>query len=85
MTVYPFYVEAVADGRSTPIKGGTKQKDGCLVTHIYQRNRGEITNPYKISQFPCDMMDDETGKLVHRLVTHVYYQGELIHSHITDY
>lgn len=83
MSVYPFYVSANAEGRRTPIAGGTRKKDGDMTVEIYQRSEGSITNPYTIRQYsiyPC-----EDGVQKHQLVTDVYFQGAVIHSHTTDY
>lgn len=80
MAVYPFYISAKADGRTTPIEGGTRRKEGTIYTKIYQRDNGEITTPIKISQYPAD---GENGKL--QLVTEIFYLGESILKHITDY
>lgn len=79
MSVYPFYVETFAEGRKTPIAGGTKKKDGVMSTTVYQRERGAITTPFKIEQ--SSFIEDG----VRRLVTKVYFQGELLKEHITDY
>ena len=80
MSVYPFYIEAIADGRKTPIAGGTRRKEGKILTKIHQRENGEITTPYEIHQYP---FIHEDGSI--ELVTKVYFQGEVIHTHITDY
>lgn len=77
--VYPFYIETVAEGRRTPIAGGTRRKDGTMNTKVYQRENGNITTPFKIEQSSFE----EEG--VRKLVTRVYYQGELIKEHITNY
>lgn len=45
MAVFPFYISTIASGRQTPIAGGTKSKTGYMETFLYQRDRGEITNP----------------------------------------
>lgn len=79
MAVYPFYISTDADGRKTPIAGGTRKKDGDMTTTIYQRSNGGITTPFKIRQYSTEI----DGVL--KLVTDVYYLGELIKSHITDY
>lgn len=85
MSVYPFYVEANAEGRRSPIAGGTRRKDGDMTVEIYQRSKGAITNPYTIRQYSTYPMNEASGEREHKLVTDVYYQGEVIHSHITDY
>ena len=79
MSVYPFYISAEAEGRRTPIAGGTRKKVGEMTTTVYQRESGNITTPFKIRQY-----SKEIGG-VHKLVTDIYYQGEVIKSHITDY
>ena len=83
MAVYPFYIEAKASGRQTPIAGGTRQKDGDITTVIYQRDKGEITSPFKIRQYSIYPIID--GVETHQLVTDVYYGNEVIKQHITDY
>ena len=75
MAVYPFYIKTRAEGRNTPIAGGTRRKDGSMETTIYQRDRGSITDPYKIIQ-------RSNGATC---MTEVYFQGELIHTHETEY
>lgn len=50
MAVYPFYVESNAEGRRSPIAGGCRNKDGSQDTTIYQRERGEIVELFKIHQ-----------------------------------
>lgn len=79
MAVRPFYIEAEIEGRKTNLAGGTRKKDGDHTIHIYQRNKGDITEPFRIRQYYTEM-DGEP-----KLVTAVYYQGELIKNHITDY
>ena len=85
MAVYPFYIITDAEGRKTPIAGGTRRADGDMTTRIYQRDKGDITIPFKIRQYSTHDLNEETGKWEHHLHTDVYYQGELIKSHITDY
>lgn len=81
MAVYPFYVEATAEGRRSPICGGTRKKDGDMTIEVKQRDKGAITTPYKIRQWSA--LDVETNIL--KLHTTVYYQGEVISDHVTDY
>ena len=85
MAVYPFYISTVAGGRRTPIAGGTRKKDGEMTTIVYQRDKGAITTPFKIRQYSTEDLNEETGEWKHHLHTDVYYQGELIISHVTDY
>lgn len=85
MAVYPFYIEAKASGRSTPIAGGPKSKKGDMETRIYQRDRGEITTPFKIIQRSIEVLNPDTNKYEQELCTEVYYQGELIKTHTTTY
>ena len=77
--VRPFYINADIEGRKTDLAGGTRRRDGRHSIAIYQRDEGSITTPFKIEQFSIN----EDG--VHKLVTEVYYQGELIKEHITNY
>jgi hypothetical protein len=79
MAVRPFYIEANIEGRKTNLAGGTARKDGQHNIAIHQRDRGEITTPFKIEQ--SSFIEDG----VHKLSTRVYYQGDLIKEHITDY
>ena len=79
MAVRPFYIDAHIEGRRTNLAGGTARKDGEQTIDIKQRDRGEITTPFKIRQYSAEVDG------VHKLVTDVYYLGELIKSHITDY
>ena len=79
MSVRPFYIKAEIEGRKTDLAGGTSRKDGNHTIHIYQRNEGDIEEPFKIRQYSTEIEG------VHKLVTDVYYLGELIKSHFTDY
>ena len=79
MAVYPFYIETKAEGRKTPIAGGTRRKDGTMLTEVYQREKGEITTPFRIHQYTLE----HNGTLL--CITKVYYQGDLIKEHITEY
>ena len=79
MAVYPFYINTDAEGRRTPIAGGTRRKDGSMTTTVYQRDKGEITTPFKISQHT----EEHDGVL--KCITRVFYQGALIKEHITNY
>lgn len=79
MAVRPFYINASIDGRKTDLAGGTARKDGSHHISIYQRDQGAITTPFKIEQYS----EDHDG--VQKLVTRVYYQGDLLKEHITDY
>ena len=79
MAVRPFYIDAHIEGRKTNLAGGTARKDGQHSVSIHQRDQGAITTPFKIEQSSFS----EDG--VHKLVTRVYYLGELLKEHITDY
>ena len=84
MAVYPFYVEADSSSRKSLIAGGVRAKDGYMTTSIYQRENGAITTPYKVYQHSfSEMRDDGKEHLV--LETQVIFQGDVIHSHRTDY
>lgn len=85
MAVYPFYISTQTDGRKTPIAGGTRRKDGDMTTTIYQRDKGEITEPFKIQQYSTHDFIEAENKWEHHLHTDVYYQGEVICHHVTDY
>lgn len=85
MMVYPFYIYTNAEGRKSPIAGGTRKKDGYMETTIFQRDQGEITNPFKIVQRSVEELNKETQKMERILCTEVYYQGELIKEHTTKY
>lgn len=84
MTPYPFYINTDAEGRRTSIAGGTRKKDGYMTTSIYQRDNGAITTPYKVYQ-SSHYETREDGKEHLVLTTEIIYQGEVIHSHSTDY
>lgn len=79
MSVYPFYVSATSSTRRSDIKGGTRNKDGSMTIHVYQRDRGSITEPYTLEQRSVY----RDGK--HYLVTEVRYDNKVIHSHETEY
>ena len=80
MSVYPFYVEAIADGRRSPIAGGTRRKDGSMRVVLTQRDQGVITEAFTIE---CDtkIVDGEE-----KLVSSVYNSdGDLVAEKYTDY
>lgn len=79
MAVYPFYVEVNSSSRANKVGCGAKSKKGYMETFIYQRDEGEITTPFKIVQRSI-----EEGNEI-KLYTEVYYNGELIKTHITNY
>ena len=80
MAVYPFYINTKADGRKTPIAGGTRRKDGSMRTVLTQRHNGSIITALTIE---CDTFIED-GK--QKLVSNVYdCNGELVLSHITNY
>lgn len=86
MAVFPFYISTQASGRQTRIEGGTRSKFGHMETTIYQRQKGQITTPFKIIQRSIEVPDPENpNKYVQELVTEVYYEGELIKTHSTFY
>ena len=85
MAVRPFYINATIDGRKTDLAGGTRKKDGEMTTTVYQRDKGAITTPFKIRQYSTEDLNEETGEWEHHLHTDVYYQGEVIKRHVTDY
>ena len=80
MRVRPFWIEAIISGRSTKLAGGTPSKDGKHEIQISQRDNGEVVTPYMILQFT---KEDENGVL--KCHTRVFYLGDLISEHITDY
>lgn len=80
MAVYPFYVEANAEGRKTPIAGGTKRKDGEMRVVLTQRNKGGIETAFTI-ECGTEIVDG-----VPKLVSSVYNSdGDLVAEHYTDY
>ena len=79
MAVRPFYIESDIEGRKTNLAGGPKSGQGDMTTSVYQRDEGSITEPYKI--YCRHKIEGDT----HKLVTEIYYQGEKIHSHETNY
>ena len=84
MAVYPFYVEADSSSRKSLIAGGVRAKNGEMTTAIYQRDNGAITTPYKVYQHSfSEMRDDGKEHLV--LETQIIFQGDVIHTHRTDY
>lgn len=85
MPVRPFYIRARIDGRHTELTGGPKSKDGNVYIDIYQRDKGAITSPFKISQYSTKDFNEETQKWEHHLTTAIYYLGECIVRHTTDY
>ena len=79
MAVYPFYVEVNSSTRANKVGVGARSKKGYVETYIYQRDEGEITTPFKIVQRSVE----HEGEL--KLYTEVYYRGELIKTHTTNY
>lgn len=80
MAVYPFYIETKAEGRKTPIAGGTRKKDGTMRTVITQRDNGSITKAFTI----CCGTELVNG--IEKLVTSVYdHNGDLVAERYTDY
>ena len=80
MSVYPFYVSVESSTRKDTVGVGCRKKQGAVHTKIYQRENGEITNPYTIHQYT---ITKEDGSI--RCVTTVSFQGREIHCHFTDY
>lgn len=79
MAIYPFYTTIDSSTRRTIPGCGVRKKDGSMTTRIYQRDKGEITQPYTIYQ--SSIYTD--GK--HQLKTSIEYKGKEVHSHVTDY
>ena len=79
MAVYPFYVEVNSSSRANKVGVGDRHRKAYMETYIYQRDKGEITTPFKIVQRSV-----EIGREL-KLCTEVYYNGELIKTHITNY
>lgn len=71
MSIRPFWVETVIDGRKNNLSGGPKAKDGCMRTSIYARDNGEVKKVYTISCYPGEGKDlkvdiiDSNGEVVH--------------------
>lgn len=80
MAVYPFYIETKAEGRKSPIAGGTRKRDGFMRTVITQREHGAITTAFTIEC--CTQIVDG----VEKLVSSVYdSNGDLVAEKYTDY
>lgn len=79
--VYPFYIEVDSSTRSSKVGVGTKSKDGSLMTNVYQRDDGNITNPFQIRQYTYQIPD--TGKRM--CVTQIFFKGECLKQHETPY
>lgn len=79
MAVYPFYTEIDSSTRRSNCGCGTRNKDGYMTTHIYQRSEGSITEPYTIKQ----RSSYTNGK--HELITEVWHDNKIVHSHTTEY
>nr|DAT59027.1 MAG TPA: hypothetical protein [Caudoviricetes sp.] len=80
MSIRPFWISADIKGRKSQLSGGTSDKNGWNVVYLSQRDKGEITNPYKVKQFT---EEDENGVL--KCYTQIYYMDEFIHEHVTEY
>lgn len=79
MAVYPFYTEIQSSTRKTSSGVGMRSKDGDMITHIHQRDKGAITTPFTIYQYT----HEEDGVL--KCVTRVSQNGVIVAEHITDY
>lgn len=79
MAVYPFYTEIHSSTRKNVTGVGTKSKDGSMTTYIHQREDGGITTPFTITQHT----EEQDGVL--KCITTVFFKGEVIKQHITDY
>ena len=79
MATYPFYTTVDSSSRKSLVSVGAKSKDATMETLVMQRENGEITTPFRIYQ-----MTYYEGKVL-KCVTRVYYRGELLKEHITDY
>lgn len=79
--VYPFYIEVDSSTRKSAVGVGTKSKDGSLMTRVYQRDDGNITNPFQIRQYTYQIPD--TGKRM--CVTQIFFKGECLKQHETPY
>lgn len=85
MSIYPFYVEVNSSTRKTTEGVGCRSKDGDMTTTVYQRDKGEITTPYKIWQYS----ETIEGELC--LITEIKYKNpdtgvyEVIHRNVTKY
>jgi len=83
MNVRPFYLTAKCDNRESLIKGGPNNfKEGMTIS-INQRDKGEVTTPYKIMQYTIEQEID--GEKEHLLRTDIYFRGDLIHHFVTTY
>lgn len=80
MAVYPFYATVDSSTRKDTVGVGCRKKQGEMSIEVYQRDKGEITNPYTIRQYT---VTKEDGTI--RCITSVSFQGKEIHSHFTDY
>ena len=85
MAVRPFFINAKVSGRKEEISTGPKSKYGTIDLAVYQRDRGDITTPFKIVQKSIEVFNEETKKYELELLTEVYYFGELIKSHSSIY
>lgn len=61
MAVNPFYVKVESSTRKETVGVGMKRKDGRMDTYIHQRDHGEITTPFHITQ--VTMQNTETGEI----------------------
>lgn len=79
MAVYPFYTTIDSSSRKSEVSVGAKSKDATMETLVMQRDNGESTTPFRIYQTTY-----YEGKVL-KCVTKVYYRGELLKEHITNY
>ena len=76
MAVRNWWIEADVDGRKTPLSGGPRSKDGGFQLTIYQRVKGNIDNPYRISGFTkrngylvCQVYSIKDKKIIHEFTS----------------
>lgn len=79
MAIYPFYTTVDSSSRKSLVSVGAKSKDATMETLVMQRDNGESTTPFRIYQTTYYEGD------VLKCVARVYYRGELLKEHITDY
>ena len=76
MAVRNWWIEADVDGRKTPLSGGPRSKDGGFQLTIYQRVKGNIDNPNRISGFTnrngylvCQFYSIKYKKIIHEFTS----------------
>ena len=82
MTVYPFYTEVVSSTGKQVSGVGMRKKEGNMNTRVYQRNKGEIQQPFSIYQW-TEQEDDGTWYCYTKIYDNI--NEKVLTVHKTEY